>query len=63
MHMKATHRVLLWIDGSVNLLPGLLLLLFPAGTLLVFGLPPTDTFFYTGILGAVFFGIGVTLFL
>jgi hypothetical protein len=61
--MKTTHNVLLVIDGAVNLLLGLLLLLFPAGTLSVFGLPPTDTFFYTSILGAVIFGIGVALLL
>jgi len=42
---------------------GFLLLLFPAGILELFGLPLTDTYFYTSILGAVIFGIGIALLL
>lgn len=61
--MKTKHKVLLAIDGAVNLLLGLLLLLFPAETLSVFGLPPAGTYFYTSILGAVILGIGIALFL
>ncbi len=59
--MKAKHRILLAIDGAVNLALGLLLLLFPAGVLELFGLPHTDTYFYASILGAVILGIGIAL--
>lgn len=61
--MKAKHEILLVIDGVVNLALGVLLLLFPAGILALFGLPPTDTYFYASILGAVIFGIGIALLL
>jgi hypothetical protein len=61
MHRK--HRVLLAVDGVVNLVLGLILLLFPAGLVELLGLPATDTFFYSSLLGAVIFGIGVALFL
>ncbi len=61
--MRAKHKVLVAIDGAVNLALGLLLLLFPASIVTFFGLPPTDTYFYTSILGAVIFGIGIALFL
>ena len=61
--MKAKHKILLAIDGAINLALGLLLLLFPAGILALFGLPPTDTYFYASILGAVIFGIGIALLL
>jgi len=61
--MKTKHKVLLAIDGAVNLALGFLLLLFPAGILELFGLPLTDTYFYTSILGAVIFGIGIALLL
>jgi hypothetical protein len=61
--MKTKHKVLLAIDGAVNLSLGLVLLLFPAGVLELLGLPPTDTYFYASILGAVIFGIGIALLL
>lgn len=54
-------KTLLLIDAAVNLLIGLVLLLFPAGMGTLLGLPLTSTFFYTTILGAVIFGIGVAL--
>lgn len=59
--MKAKHKIMLAADGIVNLVLGVLLLLFPAGVLTLFGLPPTDTFFYASILGAVLLGIGAAL--
>jgi hypothetical protein len=59
--MKPKHRALLALDAFVNLFLGVLLLLFPAGILELLGLPPTDTFFYATILGAVILGIGVAL--
>ncbi len=59
--MKKKVQLLLAADAIINLLLGLLLLLLPAGLLEALGLPPTDTFFYTSILGGVIFGIGVAL--
>ena len=61
MHDK--HKVLLCIDGILNLLLGVILLFFPAGLLDLLGLPPTNTYFYAILLGAVIFGIGVALLL
>jgi hypothetical protein len=55
------NKLLLATDGLINLILGLLLLLFPAGLPEMLGLPPTDTFFYSSILGGVIFGIGVAL--
>jgi len=59
--MNRKISLLLIIDCIVNLLLGLLLLLFPAGLLDYLGLPPSDTYFYTSILGGVIFGIGIAL--
>ena len=61
MEMKAKHKLLLGIEGALNLALGLLLLLFPAGVAGLLGLPQTNTYFYTSILGAVIFGIGIAL--
>jgi len=61
--MKYKHKVLLAIDGVVNLILGAILLFFPAGLVELLGLPPTSTYFYASILGAVIFGIGVGLLL
>ena len=61
--MKSKHKVLLAIDGIVNLVLGAILLFFPAGLVELLGLPLTNTYFYASILGAVIFGIGVALLL
>ena len=61
--MKNKHRVLLFIDGCINLIFGVILLFFPAGIVELLGLPPTNTYFYASILGAVIFGIGLALFI
>jgi hypothetical protein len=42
---------------------GILLLAFPAGVPKILGLPVPTTYFYTSILGAVLFGIGLALLL
>ena len=55
--MKHEHRILLAVDGVVNLVLGAALLLFPAGLVEILGLPPAGTCFYASILGAVIFGI------
>ena len=59
--MESKHKALLLIDGIVNLILGLLLFLYPMGIVKLLGLPPTDTYFYAIILGAVLFGIGIAL--
>jgi hypothetical protein len=60
--MRSTSKILLAIDCIVNLLLGILLLLFPIGIVEFLGLPETNTNFYPSILGAVIFGIGLALF-
>ena len=59
--MDSKQRMLLPADAYINLLLGILILLFPAGLLEYLGLPSSDTYFYTSILGGVIFGIGVAL--
>ena len=59
--MKDKIHLLLAADALINLLLGILLLLLPSGLLEFLGLPLTDTFFYTSILGGVIFGIGAAL--
>jgi hypothetical protein len=59
--MRSKQKTLLVIDAIINLVLGLLLLLFPAGVVELLGLPLTNTNFYPSILGAVLFGIGVAL--
>ena len=59
--MKKTIKKLLVIDGIVNLLLGVLLLLFPFGILQILGVPIPDTYFYPTILGAVLLRIGIAL--
>jgi len=59
--MSPAEKRLLIIDAAVNLVLGMLLLLFPAGIVALLGLPPTNTDFYASILGAVLFGIGIAL--
>jgi hypothetical protein len=59
--MDKKQKALLICDSIVNLLLGILLLLFPSGVIEVLGLPTTSTFFYTSILGGVLFGIGIAL--
>ena len=59
--LKLKYKNLLLIDCIVNLLLGVLLLLFPIGVIDFLGLPQTNTNFYPSILGAVIFGIGLAL--
>jgi hypothetical protein len=61
--MAKTHRSLLVIDGFVNLLLGLVLVLGPTGLIGMLGLPGGGEFFYTTVLGAVLIGIGIALLL
>ena len=59
--MKEKSKTLLLIDGIVNLLVGILLLLFPLGMAGLLGVPLPNINFYPTILGAVIFGIGIAL--
>ena len=59
--MNNKHQILLICDSIINLLLGIILLLFPAGVIGFLGLPPTSTYFYPSILGGVLFGIGIAL--
>ncbi|MEN8123406.1 MAG: hypothetical protein ABFS35_23920 [Bacteroidota bacterium] len=61
--MNRKQKILLSIDGYVNLILGILLLLFPLGIADFLGVPKTNTNFYPTILGGVIFGIGLALFI
>ena len=61
--MKRPTQILLTVDGIVNLVLGAALLLFPASSVTLLGLPQTNTYFYASILGAVLVGIGAALFI
>ena len=61
--MKTKSKTLLLIDGIVNLVLGILLLLFPFGIAQLLGVPLPNINFYPTILGAVIFGIGIALLL
>lgn len=56
-------KLLLFVDGIVNLVLGVLLIFFPAQIMLSLDLPKVETYFYVNILGAVLLGIGIALFL
>jgi hypothetical protein len=59
--MEKKHALLLTIDGTINLVLGMLLLLFPLGMAELLGVPQSNVNFYPTILGAVIFGIGIAL--
>ena len=61
--MKPKHKTFLLIDGIVNLILGILLLLFPFGVAGILGVPQPGSNFYPTILGGVIFGIGIALLL
>jgi hypothetical protein len=53
--------MLLVLDGIINLVLGILLMLYPLGMASFLGLPQTRYDFYPTILGGVLFGIGLAL--
>jgi hypothetical protein len=55
--------MILFIDSVVNLLLGIIILLFPLGIDALLGLPEASNYFYTTILGAVLVGIAIALFI
>ena len=59
--MNSHNKILLIIDGIVNIILGILLLLFPFGIAEYLGVPKSDNYFYPTILGGVILGIGVAL--
>ena len=54
-------KTLILIDTIINLLLGIILLLYSEPVIQFFGLPMTDQYFYPNILGAILFGIGIAL--
>jgi hypothetical protein len=61
--MERKQEILLSIDGLINVLLGLLLILFPFGIAESFGVPIPSTNFYPTILGGVILGIGIALYI
>ena len=61
--MKSQHRTLLIVDGIIKLILGLLLLLIPFGIASFLGVPEPVSYLYPCVLGAVLFGIGLSLIL
>lgn len=54
-------RLVLIVDALINLLLGILLILFPPSIVELLGMPPSATAFYPNILGAIFVGITIAL--
>ena len=61
--MERKQEILLSIDGLINVLLGILLILFPFGIAEFVGAPNPSTNFYPTILGGVIFGIGIALYI
>jgi len=61
--MKKQHHTLLILDGIINLILGILLLLAPFGTASFLGVPEPVSYLYTCVLGGVLIGIGIALIL
>lgn len=59
--MQRASGLLLLIDAFINLALGAMLLFIPHVSIELFGLPQTNSYFYASILGAVLFGIGISL--
>jgi hypothetical protein len=54
-------RALLLVDAIINLVLGVLLLLYPQWLGEALGMPPVTTTFFPNVLGGVLFGIGLAL--
>jgi hypothetical protein len=61
--VKPRQKIFLLVDGYVNLILGIFLLLFPFGVAEILGVPQSGSNFYPTILGGVLFGIGIALLL
>lgn len=60
--MERKQEILLSLDGTINVILGILLLLFPFGISELLGVPKSNTSFYPTILGGVILGVGIALF-
>ncbi len=58
----ANQKILLMIDGLINLVLGTVLLVFPSSLVAFLGVPPAQNAFYPSVLGGVLLGIAVALF-
>jgi hypothetical protein len=54
-------KIILLIDAFINLILGIILLIFSPEIVGFLGVPPSENSFYPTILGAVLFGIGIAL--
>jgi len=52
---------LLTLDAIINLVLGVLLIVFPSGLVSILGIPNVEVAFYPSILGGVLFGTGIAL--
>ena len=57
------RKTLLLIDGIINLVLGIVLMIVPTTLVAFLGVPAIQHAFYPNILGGVLFGIGIALFL
>ena len=55
-------KILLLIDAIINLILGVLLVLYSQDLATFFGVPYTSNYFYPTLLGAIFIGITIALF-
>ena len=63
MGRSMNRSLLLTIDGVINLLLGVLLVVFPRDLISFLGIPAPSSAFYPSLLGAVLFGIGIALWM
>ena len=63
MGRSVKRSLLLTIDSLINLLLGVLLVMFPRDLIRFLGIPEPGSAFYPSILGAVLFGIGIALWM
>jgi len=59
--IELVSRPLLLVDAAINLVLGVLLLLYPQWLVEALGIPPVATTFFPNVLGGVLFGIGIAL--
>ncbi len=59
----ANQKILLMIDGLINLVLGTVLLVFPSSLVAFLGVPTAQNAFYPNMLGGVLVGIAAALFI
>ena len=59
--IRPRFRVILIIDAIINLLLGVILMIFPIEAMSLLGLPLTYEPFYSSVLGAILIGIAIAL--